>query len=185
METEHSLNFTDYRDDHSRRADCEKRSPPEFEGITEQQKNELKKSSPKKKPLEEQWFELWEVVFPGRQRPQSAVIRNYVEEMVPLLRDLWNDKKSEIISGVMEARDGPAVVDVGLIANIMSSVFDRFEAETARSSQGCHTEWPEARIGSPQHSAKIDSGLRGAESGFNFEDPFETQYLSQIGLLDI
>lgn len=124
------------RDVHSRRADCEKRDPPQFEGISEQQRNELKKTSPKRKPLHEQWFEVWDVIFPKLQRPQSAFLGSYVEETVPLLRDIWNSKKAEIISGVLDSRGTGDGVDSHLLAAVMSSVFDRFEAETTRSSQG-------------------------------------------------
>lgn len=173
------------RDAHSRLAVCEKRNPPQFEGITEQQRNELKKSSPKKKPLEEQWFELWEVVFPGRQRPQSAFIRNYVEEMIPMLRDLWDKKKAEIISGVMKARAGPATVDGDLIFDVMGFVFDRFEAETHHSSQASNTEPHEAGAGSLQQMTKFDSQFSGAEPCFEFTGAFEEPDLTHIGILDL
>lgn len=172
------------RDVHSRRADCDTRSPPEFEGITDQQRNELKKSSPKKKPLDEQWFELWEVVFPGRRRPQSPFIGNHVEEIVPLLREIWNEKKAAIISGVIETRGRPTAVDDNFIADIMGSVFDSFEAETARSSHGSNTERSETQIQQLQDTTNLDSGFGGAESCFEFAVPIQEQGIPQIDLLD-
>jgi hypothetical protein len=95
------------RDEHSRRADCEKRQSFQFEGISEDQRNQLKKSSARKKPPHEQWFDMWDVLFPGRPHPQSAFIGNYIGEMVPLLRGFWNEKKAEIISGVTNIESGP------------------------------------------------------------------------------
>ncbi|KAH8743357.1 hypothetical protein F5883DRAFT_508222 [Diaporthe sp. PMI_573] len=114
------------RDKHSRCADCEKRQPFQFEGISDDQRNKLKKNSTRKKSLHEQWFEMWDVIFPGCPRPQSAFMSNYIEEMVPLLRGFWNEKKAEIISDVANIRSGGSEVDSGLLADIMDSFFDRF-----------------------------------------------------------
>lgn len=168
------------RDVHSRRADCDKRQPPQFEGISEQQRNELKKTTPKKKPLHEQWFEVWEVVFPGIPRPQSAFIGSYVEEMVPLLRDIWNSKKAEIISGVLDSRGRGDGVDSQLLADVMGSVFDRFEAETTRSSQGNVFE----PIGSPGIASFQPAALKESDFLFDFGGTFEQQDWSQIDTPD-
>lgn len=170
----------DDRDGHSRRADCQKRHPPQFDGISEEQRNELKKSSPRKKPLQEQWYEVWEVIFPGCPRPQSVSIGNYVEEMVPLLRDLWNEKQAEIISGVLDTRSGRSDVDSRLLADIMSSVFDRFQEETARPSPGNSTERIDGLgITSFQHMAQKESGFC-----FELDASFDRQELLHMGAPD-
>lgn len=167
----------DDRDGHSRRADCEKRHQPQFEGISEEQRNELKKSSPRKKSLQEQWYEVWEVIFPGHPRPQSVSIGNYVEEMVPLLRDLWNEKQAEIISGVINTRRGRSEVDGRLLADIMGSIFDRFQEETARPSPGSSSESDDGLgIISFQHMGQQESGIC-----FEFNASFDGQELPQMG----
>lgn len=171
---------SDDRDEHSRRAGCKRRPQPQFEGITEDQRNELKKSSPRKKPLHEQWFEVWDIVFPGRQRPQSAVIGNYVEEMIPLLRDLWNEKRTEIISGVIDTRCERNQVDSGLLEDIMDSVFDRFEAEKTRASQGNSIE----RTGSPDNTSFQFATQESSDFSFQFEAPFGQHEFSQIDVAD-
>lgn len=170
----------DYRDQHCRRADCEKQSPPPFEGITDDQRNELKKSSPRKMSQDEQWFEVWDVVFPGRQRPQSAFIGNYVEEMVPLLRNLWNEKSAEIISGVMDTRGERNEVDSGLLADLMGSVFDRFEAEKSRPSPGGGTE----RIGSPEITSSQLTTQNDPDFCFELDTSFGQQDFSQMSVPD-
>lgn len=168
------------RDVHSRRADCDTREPPQFEGISEQQRNELKKTTPKKKPLHEQWFEVWEVVFPGIPRPQSAFIGSYVEEMVPLLRDIWNSKKAEIISGVLDGRTRGDGVDSQLLADVMGSVFDRFEAETTRPSQSNLVE----TAGCSEIASFPPTTLKDSDFCFDFGDTFDQQHLSQIDTPD-
>ncbi|KAI7778911.1 hypothetical protein LA080_001517 [Diaporthe eres] len=171
----------DERDEHSRRADCKKRQAPQSEGITDDQRNELKKSSPRKKPLHEQWFEVWDVVFPGCQRPQSAFIGNYVEEMVPLLRELWNEKSAEIISGVIDTRGERAEIDRGLLAGIMDSVFDRFEAEKARASQGNSVE----RTGSLDDTSFQFASQESSDFCFELEPPFGHHGISHMVVPDI
>lgn len=172
----------DDRDEHSRRADCKTRQPPRFEGINDDQRNELKKSSPRGKPLQEQWFEVWEVVFPGCQRPQSAFIGNYVEEMVPLLRNLWNEKSAEIISGVIDTRGEHNEVDSGLLAEIMGSVFDRFEAEKTRASQG--TTSSVERTGSPEITSPQFTTQDSSDFCFEIEGPFGQHEFSQMVVPD-
>ncbi|KAG6357420.1 hypothetical protein INS49_013297 [Diaporthe citri] len=170
----------DDRDEHSRRADCKTQHPPRFEGINDDQRNELKKSSPRGKPLQEQWFEVWDVVFPGCQRPQSAFIGNYVEEMVPLLRNLWNEKSAEIISGVIDTRGERNEVDGALLAEIMGSVFDRFEAEKTRASQGSSIE----RTGSPGNTSLQFASQDSSDFCFELEAPFGQHEFSQMGVPD-
>lgn len=170
----------DDRDEHSRRADCKTRHPPRFEGINDDQRNELKKSSPRGKPLQEQWFEVWEVVFPGCQRPQSAFIGNYVEEMVPLLRNLWNEKSAEIISSVVDTRGERNEVNSGLLADIMGSVFDLFEAEKTRVSQGNSIE----RTGSQDNTSLQFASQESSDFCFELDPPFGQHELSQIGVPD-
>ncbi|KAL1852901.1 hypothetical protein Daus18300_011983 [Diaporthe australafricana] len=126
---------TENRDDHARGPQCAKREMPHFEGISEEQKRELQKSSSRKQSLREQWFEIWDVVFPGCPPPRSAVPGNYAEEMIPLLRGVWNEKRTEILSGVLNVASLSSV-DTRLLGSIMGSVFDRFEAEVTRSSGG-------------------------------------------------
>lgn len=165
-----------FRDVHSRRADCDKRDPPQFEGISEQQRNELKKTSPKKKPLHEQWFEVWDVIFPGIQRPRSAFIGSHVEEMIPLLRDIWDSKKAEIISGVLDSRSRCDGVDSQLLADVMGSVFDRFEAETTRSSQGNLIE----TLGKSEIPSFQSTTLTDSDFCFDFVDILDQTGLPQI-----
>lgn len=170
---------TDDRDEHTRRVDCIKRDPPHFDGITDDQRNELKKSAPRRKNLEEQWFDVWDVIFPKRPRPQSALIGNYVEEMVPLLRNLWNEKRNEIISDVIETRN-ERNIDSGLLAEIMGSVFDRFEAEKTRPLPLSGTE----RTGSPDINSFQLPSQSDADFGFDLEAPFDQQEFSQMAVSD-
>lgn len=118
------------RDEHTRLADCAVKEMPNFEGITDQQDKELIKSSDRKLDVEEQWFQLWQTLFPDQQKPQTAFLNGYADEIVSLLRSIWSDQRCDILrnaldGNIMEASLGP------LVDGIMENVFDAFKNETA------------------------------------------------------
>ncbi|KAH8742670.1 hypothetical protein F5883DRAFT_382940, partial [Diaporthe sp. PMI_573] len=74
------------RDEHARSNNCDILDGYLFEGITEAQKNILNKSSSRGLDPQEQWFEMWDIIFPDEKRPSSAWVGGYLEESVQLLR---------------------------------------------------------------------------------------------------
>jgi len=52
---------------------CQRYPNRQPEGITQSQQNELKRKR-KNRSDEEQWFVMWDIVFPGRQRPSSPYL---------------------------------------------------------------------------------------------------------------
>lgn len=133
------------RDEHTRDSRCEILPRTQVEGVTDEQRENLNKSSCRNLPLEEQWFRMWEVLFPGEDRPRSAFSGNYVEEVVPLLRHYWVGKSSAIIDSATQGYE-TAHVDRGLLHRLMDTVFDRLEVE----------------VGRLPHSSDLDSNLREA-----------------------
>lgn len=117
----------DERDQHSRQRDCKKLdgpSLPQFEGITDIQKKQLNEKSSRTLDVEAQWFHIWSIIFPDRQPPRSVFLGNYLEEMVPLLRETWDRQCPEIMANAGE-------VDQNQLRKAMDKVFDRLEAEMA------------------------------------------------------
>lgn len=121
----------DERDGHSRSTNCVTLEVPAFEGISEVQKNRLNKSSSRGLDTQEQWFEMWDIIFPGKQRPSSAWVGSYMEEMVPLLRSLWNHKSSSILAKVQEGQ--MRSLDRPLLEGVVESIFDCLEDEASAS----------------------------------------------------
>lgn len=121
----------DERDGHSRRENCETLAVPEFEGISEKQKNRLNKSSSRGVDPQEQWFEMWDIIFPNKLRPSSAWVGSYMEEMVPLLRGLWNHKSSTILARAQ--KEQPRPFDSGFLDSVVVSIFDCLEDEASAS----------------------------------------------------
>ncbi|KAF4986252.1 hypothetical protein FDECE_16045 [Fusarium decemcellulare] len=92
--------FPDYDSlrDHRQDLQCEKREYIAPDGITPQQKRKLQSRSSKigEKAEDDEWFEIYEIVFPGAQKPTSAYI-DY--------RGLWYYAKSfqQLSSGTLKA----------------------------------------------------------------------------------
>lgn len=121
----------DARDEHARSKDCDNLEDPGFEGISEDQKNRLNKSSSRGLDPQDQWFEMWDIIFPDVPRPSSAWVGSYMEEMVPLLRSLWNHKNSSILAKVQKRQAKPLNRD--LLNEVLGSIFDCLEDEASGS----------------------------------------------------
>ncbi|KUI67561.1 hypothetical protein VM1G_02874 [Cytospora mali] len=123
------------RDEHIRVAECALSSVPRFEGISDEQKQKLCKSSSRGLDHEKQWFEMWDIIFPGEEHPASAFVGSYTEEMVPLLRNLWINKKTHILDSVLD-NNGRGKVGRSELDDIMTSLLNCLEKETSRSLAG-------------------------------------------------
>ena len=50
------------------------------------------------KTVQEQWYRLWESLFPNVTRPPSVFLGSFLEESIPQLRRLWVDKREDIMA---------------------------------------------------------------------------------------
>lgn len=123
----------DARDEHARSKNCDNLEVPSFEGITETQKNRLNKSSSRGIDPQEQWFEMWDIIFPELKdtRPSSAWVGSHMEEMVPLLRSLWSRKNLNIVAKAEKKQARP--LDRIMLDGVMETIFDCLEAEASAS----------------------------------------------------
>jgi hypothetical protein len=113
------------RDQHTRHAGCLIKPDQQFDGITDQQKKSLKQYVSRSKCVEEQWFETWDIIFPGCHRPASVYVGNYMEEAMPLFRAAWDGWRESITSGVAQMSQFRGV-DKRVLCAAMESVFNRF-----------------------------------------------------------
>jgi hypothetical protein len=79
----------------------------------------------------EQWYEMWDILFPSSQRPPSVHVGSYVQEAVPLLRACWENWHSILIEGVvLDPRFGG--LDHCVLSAAMTALLDRFEEMLAK-----------------------------------------------------
>lgn len=116
-----------------RRHSCEIGQNPCLEGVTDEQRRKLNKTSSRNKSLELQWFNMWDILFPGKKRPRSAFSGNYIEEVVHLIRDCWDDKSSTLIGSAIRDH-GDIPIDKDLLDRLMVTLFSRLEEEVCSPS---------------------------------------------------
>lgn len=131
----------EHRDKHSRLRECERLDTPDlpqFEGITEDQRKQLGEKSVRTMPIEEQWFQIWSIVFPGAagERPKSVYLGNLLEEMVPVLRTTWEAQRSSIVARVGEVGSQQLSRAMDCAMDIFLASLESTEGETAEQRMG-------------------------------------------------
>lgn len=87
------------RDEHIRDAKCVKKPLVKWEGITESQRRQLSKRSPSARSPEENWYAVFQILFPGEPLPSSPYIdpvlsgelRAFREHLLVEGPRIWND----------------------------------------------------------------------------------------------
>jgi len=99
--------------------------PPsaQLDGITHEQRRQISRKSNPKFSVEQQWFALWDIVFPGRPPPASPYQDANVSEELWSFRTHW-----EIYSESILEREAQAMVDTGRWPG-----FQRLSAEERQS----------------------------------------------------
>lgn len=125
----------DPRDDHIRLASCKRAtssSRRSSDGISAQVQDSLKNRFSRRLSPLEQWYSIWDLIFPGEKQPQNAHVGSKVIEMLGMLRDFWKNESHRLIPGLM--KPGPtqplAEADLHLLmARMLDKVQDHFENE--------------------------------------------------------
>ncbi|KAK3690264.1 hypothetical protein B0T22DRAFT_515436 [Podospora appendiculata] len=115
-------------------------SPPSPDSIfiSETQKKALGlQYSSRNKPIEEQWHAMWNIIFPGKRRPRSIYLDSQLEGTVPIMRSLWEEKRSENIKMILDKVPSDACsLSADSLGQIMDVVFARFmEIEESGTSE--------------------------------------------------
>jgi hypothetical protein len=117
-----------HRDTHVRSVGCKPLPHSGYTGITEDQKKELQKYEKRGKPLETQWLDVWDILFPLTPGPQPkfVYVGSPLEESILHLRSFWSENGTEILA---EASLPPSAHDTMIRYgdNILGAIFDQFE----------------------------------------------------------
>ncbi len=91
------------RDSHAMDTTCQRRSSITFEGVTRAQKEELTRRVSPKMALEDQWFAIFDILFPGHTpRPTSAYINTGLTADVEAFQNLMRTIGPSIILSTLE-----------------------------------------------------------------------------------
>ncbi|KAK8018821.1 hypothetical protein PG991_008011 [Apiospora marii] len=83
---------------HTRSASCALADFVEPEGITEDQKKELGARVGRKFGLAEQWYQVWDILFPRLDRPISPFVESPIQEVLTGFREYWAENGQSIIT---------------------------------------------------------------------------------------
>lgn len=115
------------RDIHSRKRLCESLDGPprpKFQGITEEQKKSLHKKLPRDWNVEEQWYQIYDILFPGCEKPRSPYVGDFLGDVVSCLRHRWNTQGHKIIK-----RDAGGL-DYDQLSSAVNFLLESLEGET-------------------------------------------------------
>ncbi|KAI1179822.1 hypothetical protein F4777DRAFT_401149 [Nemania sp. FL0916] len=115
------------RDEHIRAKQCTARAPAEIEGVTDKQQQMLRKRVNSNQTLEEQWYSIWEIVFPTIARPNSV----YLDTM--LSDEMFRLRQYMVTDGVAVLMDCLATKNVVLGASLLNEAdLATFQRDVAR-----------------------------------------------------
>jgi hypothetical protein len=132
------------RDPHVALRTCEPRDRPEFEGVSDVQKEKLSKRVDSAASEEQQWFSVWDILFDA-PRPTSAYLGNEIEEVASMLRDYWRTEGQSFVSEFLRQRqmlpswEHPneerdlAALHTMMLGDMMDAMLDRFQEESSRA----------------------------------------------------
>jgi hypothetical protein len=142
------------RDVHTRARSCEEHPVAHWEGVSEAQKEKLRRKVPAKMSEEEQWFTIWGIIFPGLPRPQSPYVDSELSEELSAFRDFALGQGATVLLDhlrtagyALDSRDQGLELAAFLetaIPDGLQIIFERFaEARQTESQRGAASDLPE------------------------------------------
>ncbi|KAK9416776.1 hypothetical protein SUNI508_09474 [Seiridium unicorne] len=127
-----TLRNTESRDIHVQKRACVPADGSSgFNGVSEDQKIRLTDYVCGTKPVEEQWYDIWDIIFGGTvQPPQSCYLGNYLEQPMKQLQNYWVTRRSEIIhSAAARMNRVVSEEDISLSNSIISILLGCFRGD--------------------------------------------------------
>ncbi|KAH8892971.1 hypothetical protein GQ53DRAFT_626216, partial [Thozetella sp. PMI_491] len=93
--------------DHIRNQSCSIRDFTEPEGITEDQKAMFSTRVGRTMTLEQQWYAVWDIVFPGAEHPPSVYVQGPVVENLLGFRGFFSQHGEALIADRLRSRELP------------------------------------------------------------------------------
>ncbi|ATY60002.1 hypothetical protein A9K55_005705 [Cordyceps militaris] len=149
----------DPRDDHIRQASCRPvtaSSKRSSDGISAQVQDSLKNRFARKLSAVEQWYGIWDLVFPGEAAPPNAYVGSVVTEMLSMLKDFWKNEGQRILPSIPKPKTGRSLADEDLqmlMTHMLDKVKDHFEDEPdladATAADGADSQMDQVMDSSP------------------------------------
>ncbi|KAK1690966.1 hypothetical protein BDP55DRAFT_724541 [Colletotrichum godetiae] len=122
---------------HTRQQDCSKRANQPPDGITHDQQKELKERVDRKLAVDQHWFAVWDIVFPGKRRPYPPFVYSPTRDVPTTMRSYWQETTEETLADRFSRVPG---VDseriIGGLNTLMDNFFNRFIEEHTPVAEG-------------------------------------------------
>lgn len=92
---------------HTRSRSCEDVIYTVPEGVSEDQRAKLGDRVARTQTLSEQWYTIWDIVFPETLRPESPLVESPIHEVLSHFREFWEERGQELISEHLHSREIP------------------------------------------------------------------------------
>ncbi|KAJ3576524.1 hypothetical protein NPX13_g3674 [Xylaria arbuscula] len=91
---------------HIRSCQVENHPPVEIDGVSDDQQKILQRRSNSTQPVEEQWYFLWETLFPAFDRPANIYLDEVYSNQIICLREFMNTEGAAIFRNFVNAHGG-------------------------------------------------------------------------------
>lgn len=153
------------RNEHLRGASCEVGPPPQIEGISKAQQSQLGRRVASQMSEEDQWFTVFDILFPGHPRPRSPYMDWELSEQMQIFSDFLVLQGNVLLSSFLDSqhavtwelpfgeRDSERFQH-NVLADGLQYVFDQFT-----SANPGHRASPGILSASQNMSEDADSGI--------------------------
>lgn len=133
----------DQRDEHIRASCCTKRDAIRYEGVTRAQKVQLGQKVSSKLSSVDQWFTIFDILFPGHTpRPKSSYINAELTLDLEGFQDLMNAEGPNIILSVIRSRN----IQMAAIANEEHDLTALLLSAIEEGLQAIAQRWSESNL---------------------------------------
>ncbi|KAH9908966.1 hypothetical protein F4778DRAFT_714758 [Xylariomycetidae sp. FL2044] len=84
---------------------CSRGPDSQLEGINRIQNLALTKKSDRNQGEEDQWFAIWDIIFPGVTRPVSAYVDSELTEEMSSFREYWTNRGHDVLMRELDSCD--------------------------------------------------------------------------------
>ena len=131
------------RDIHTREQSCEQRPVIYWDCVSEAQKKQLQKYSPRSISEEEQWYKIFEILFPDHPRPCSPYLDSELSDEINAFKDFASNEARSVLrermaleglsSEMFQASELTAFLET-VIADVFETLSERWMALTQRQA---------------------------------------------------
>ncbi|KAF3011510.1 hypothetical protein E8E14_008626 [Neopestalotiopsis sp. 37M] len=104
-----------------------------LDGITQRQSKAISKKSKRSQSEEEQWFAVWDIIFPDTPRPASAYLDSELSEDLNSFQEYWTNRGHDVLlselnrSGVWVLSPDEREVQAGqILARGLNSIYEQW-----------------------------------------------------------